>query len=312
MDIHQKFFSKIGVNYLIYAIISLVFFILINILNIIPATNQVLVYVNNAPKICNSYFNLHYTIQKEATFGFSFFRNTGFFYESPKYSLILSICLMYDLFIAKELNKKEVLIFSLTIFSTLSLTGIALVVFIWILYFLFKENINNKTKLLKKILIILVLIVISPKMIDIASKVLAIKSDSASYSTRLDNYYAGYKAWKENPLFGSGYLDMSVIKKHYSAFRLNDIGYTNSPFRVLAQGGIYMSILYLATIIKGLLGSIKNRNIFKFFFVALFVYLFFTTAFSYNYLAFLVLFFISNSKYALKEEGYENIQSLNE
>ena len=178
--------------------------------------------------------------------------------------LCLTILLLYLYFnvIAKELNKKEVLIFSLTIFSTLSLTGIALVVFIWILYFLFKENINNKTKLLKKILIILVLIVISPKMIDIASKVLAIKSDSASYSTRLDNYYAGYKAWKENPLFGSGYLDMSVIKKHYSAFRLNDIGYTNSPFRVLAQGGIYMSILYLATIIKGLLGSIKNRNIF--------------------------------------------------
>ena len=280
-------------------VISLLFFIFVNVLNIIPPTGKVVVYVNNIPKICNSFFNLHYTIQQEAAFGLKIFRNTSIFYEGPKYSLILSFCLMYNLFIKKRPNLKESTIFTITIATTLSLTGIALTLTIWLMYILFKHG-KNRKNIIKRIIFLLLIIIALPKIIDLANNIMTIKSSTASYNTRIDNYAAGYKAWMDNPFFGNGYLNMDGIKSYYSSFRANDIGYSNSIFRILAQGGVYMFLLYLLHIIKGLAASISDKDLFKFFYIALFVYLFITTSFPYNFIAFLAIFSISNIHFSSK------------
>lgn len=288
---------------------SLFFFIFANILKLIPPTNSITVYVNNIPKNVNSYFGIHYIIQKEATFGFEIFRNTGIFYEAPKFSLILTFCLLFELFIKNNKNKKKAIIFTLTIISTFSLTGFSLLLLIWVSYYLFLINKDKKNNILKKIVITFIIMAITiPVSLGAVNDVMLIKSDTASYNTRIDNYVAGFEAWKENPIFGAGYSNMETIKSHYSRFRMNDIGYSNSIFRILAQGGIYLFAFYLFCIVKGIKKYLIQKNIFGIMFIVVFLYLFISTSFSYNYLMYFLLFLIyhgysnEKNKSAIRED----------
>ena len=113
----------------------------------------------------------------------------------------------------------------------------------------------------------------------------------------MDNYQAGFAAWLENPISGSGYLNMTNVIAHYSSFRLNDIGYSNSIFRVLAQGGIYLAFVYVVPMLKSIHEAIITRNSKKIGFLLIFLYYFITTSFPYNYICFmvlLILFFCEN------------------
>ena len=115
----------------------------------------------------------------------------------------------------------------------------------------------------------------------------------------MDNYRAGFAAWIEKPLLGSGYQNMNDIISHYSSFRLNDIGYSNSIFRVLAQGGLYLFSMYLIPMCKAVKDSIQKKDGRKAAFLLVYLYYFMTTSFPYNYLNYLVLlmlFFVSKKK----------------
>lgn len=296
--------NKVSTLVTILAIISIFFFIFGSVLHILKPTNNLTIYVNNNPKIVDSYFGLHYEVQKENTFGIELYRNTGIFYEAPKYTLILSIILMYELFILKNKNKKRNIILSITILTTMSLTGIFGLILIWLGYIFFKDSIKTYKGILIKAVFFIILLLFSYEFIDVFAKTMAIKSDTASYSTRMDNYIAGFKAWMDNPIFGAGYLNMKTIISYYSSFRLNDIGYSNSLFRILAQGGIFLILMYIIPIIKFLVTGFKNKNPDVIYFGALFIYFFITTSFSYNFIMILLLFFMCN--FDKKRNEYNN------
>lgn len=136
-----------------------------------------------------------------------------------------------------------------------------------------------------KILMVICLIILVFTIGRFINNMLEIKSSTTSYSDRIDDYVAGYKAWMENPLIGNGYGNNEVIKKYMSSFRKNNIGFSNSIFRVLAQGGVYLFSLYIIPCFICLFRGIKQRNKIQCLLSFLFIFLFITTSFPYNYIA---------------------------
>ena len=280
------------------AIVSLFFWLFGSILHVFNPSQELTIYVSDVPRVKQSYFFLQYEMQKEEIFGASgIWRNTGFFYEGPKYVLLLSLMLAYELFIAKSTSFKRCIIFSITALSTMSMTGVYAIGLIWIFYLFVRYPAGTNRGLFFRALLVLVLFGIGTQVASYFENTFTLKASTASYSTRMDNYQAGFAAWLEKPILGSGYLNMTNVIAHYSSFRLNDIGYSNSIFRVLAQGGIYLAFVYVVPMLKSIHEAIITRNSKKIGFLLIFLYYFITTSFPYNYICFmvlLILFFCEN------------------
>ena len=280
------------------ALVSLFFWIFGSILHVFNPSNELTIYVNDVPRVKQSYFFLQYEMQMEDIFGASsIWRNTGFFYEGPKYTLLLSMMLAYELFIERRTSYKRCIVFSITALSTMSMTGVYAVGLTWILYLFVRFPVNSNQGLFFRTFLVLVLFGIGTQVASYFENMFLLKASTASYSTRMDNYQAGFAAWIERPILGSGYLNMTDVIAHYSSFRLNDIGYSNSIFRVLAQGGIYLAFIYVVPMVKSIQEAVVTRNSKKIRFLLIFLYYFITTSFPYNYISFmvlLILFFCKN------------------
>lgn len=269
----------------VFAIVSIVFWIFGSMLQILEPNTTIVVTRNKIAQNIHGYYNLYYESQIENTFGFKFYRNCGIFYEAPKYALLLSIALMGEVFLNKKNINFKSIILIITIISTFSLTGIILVVLVLFFNFIISKS-NSKIYNNMKLILIFSLIIII--FIGVEG-LLNIKSTTNSYSDRLDDYVAGYKAWKLNPIIGNGYLNMDIIRENMSYFRKKNIGFSNSIFRVLAQGGIVLISIYIIPIILWIKKSIYKWDLRKVFFGIGFIFLFITTSFSYNYLTMYIL-----------------------
>lgn len=275
------------------AAVSLFFWLFGSILHVFNPSQELTIYVSDVPRVKQSYFFLQYEMQKEEILGASgIWRNTGFFYEGPKYVLLLSLMLAYELFIARSTSFKRCIIFSITALSTMSMTGVYAIGLIWILYLFVRYPAGSNRGLIFRVLLVLVLFGIGTQVASYFESTFTLKASTASYSTRMDNYQAGFAAWLEKPILGSGYLNMTNVIAHYSSFRLNDIGYSNSIFRVLAQGGIYLALIYVVPMLKSIQEAIITRNSKKVGFLFFFLYYFITTSFPYNYICYMVLFIL--------------------
>ena len=103
----------------------------------------------------------------------------------------------------------------------------------------------------------------------IINNLLTLKMNSFSGSVRLDDFSAGFKAWMVSPVFGNGYNNMKSIQQYMSSFRLNNMGFSNSPMLVLAYGGLYMAIPYMLAIYFSLKNCLENRQMICFVFLFL-------------------------------------------
>lgn len=268
---------------------SLFFWIFGSVLHILEPSQSITIWSQNLPIVRKSYFYLHYEIQTVAAFGMNIYRNTGIFYEGPKYALILSLALMYELFITKKFRVKRCVLFTIAALSTISMTGILAVTAIWLLYAFFRFPMHSKRGLFVRFVFIIAFLIMGTQVLGYFENMLRIKSATTSYSTRLDNYTAGFRAWMDHPYMGAGYLNMDTIQSYYSTWRLNDIGYANSIFRVLAQGGVYLFVLYLFPTIKAIVRAVRTQDSLLLCYILMFIFYFVTTSFPYNFIMVLVL-----------------------
>ena len=273
----------------VLASMSLFFWIFGSVLHIFEPSQSITIWSQNLPIVRKSYFYLHYEIQAEAAFGMNIYRNTGIFYEGPKYALILSLALMYELFLTKKIRVKRCILFTIAAISTISMTGIWAVAAIWLLYSFFRFSMQSKRGLFIRFVFIIAFLIIGTQVLGYFENMLSIKSATTSFSTRLDNYQAGFRAWIDHPYMGAGYLNMDTIQSYYSSWRLNDIGYANSLFRVLAQGGVYLFLLYLFPVIKAIICAARTQDSLLLCYILMLVYYFTTTSFPYNFVMLLVL-----------------------
>lgn len=272
-DLINVFLKKYVNIMCVLAIISLFFYFLGPVLNIVKPTG--IEDVNwGGIKSNYSYYNMFFTRQREVFLGNRIFRNTGIFTEGPMYSLSLTISLAIEVFLIKNEKKSKKIILLFTIITTISTTGI---IISCLIIFLDYINKKNKTTIIRyiKILFLPILILI---LVIISIYFYNQKADTSSYNTRIDDYIASYSAWKQKPIFGNGYGSSDEIKKYMSSFRDGNKGLSNSIMVVLAQGGIIMLFFYFYTIVK-VLRYKKDKYIVEFLIIM--VLLFVTTIFLY-------------------------------
>lgn len=274
----------------IIAIISLVFWSLGSVFHFLSPNGTMDVYWG-ADRTISSYYGLYFQWQNDAFIsGIRYFRNIGIFTEAPMYSLHLSIAFLYEYLIRKEPSKIRLFIIVTAILSTISTTGILLVILSYMMKqipLLFSQKRLNWTMALKRLIIPFFLIM----GIFAGYQLLADKLLSSSGSSRVDDFVSGFKAWMENPVFGAGYGDISTRIKYSSVYRLkrSSTGYTNSIMAVLAEGGIYWLTGYLIPLIYAIKNAFRQKNINEIIYIVMLMFLFVTTTFQHTALIILLM-----------------------
>ena len=195
----------------------------------------------------NGFLGISFLIQREETFGFQIYRNSGIFTEGPMLSLVLTLSLMYEAFFEKKPSKKKIIILCIIIFSTISISGIAMIVVIAFLKW-WEKILSGKRNNLAYLLLFLI---VTPVFIFAAEAIIGVKSSTASYNTRMIDYAVGIQAFIDHPVFGVGYNKLQPFMAYKKVFLLHagrgfrNVGYSNGLFAVLGQGGIVLSLVYL-------------------------------------------------------------------
>lgn len=247
-----KYFSLLLV---LISLISLFFYLMGSVFNIITPSGEFIMYVNNVPKRVNNYFFLYFEPQNISLLGNTYIRNCAFFYEAPKFSVLLSFAMIYELYFASKINKKSIMILSLTIISTISTTGIVFLLALFFSKVFFSERIAGYS-IIKKVFSVIIFIT----FICVTNFLSDAKIETSSFSARIDDYIAGYRAWLDHIFIGNGYGNTIAIIQYMSLFRKNNIGFSNSIFRVLAYGGLYLSICYIFAPLLYLCKNIRKKR----------------------------------------------------
>ena len=221
------------------SIISLIFFIMGSILDVIPYKETVINW--GGENIRKNYFYLHFDTQKTNIFNREIIRNSGVFPEAPIYAFILCVGVLYS-FLGKEKRFKR-LIIEATIITTVSSTGIIFIILINIINYL----LYSKEKWKKNRLLIILNLVIIPLLTALSIYAIIylfnnkVNDGSNSYSLRVDDYNASYMAWKEHKILGNGYMNTSETERYMDkTYRKESMGQSNAIGRYAAEGGVYM------------------------------------------------------------------------
>lgn len=258
-EIFSALLSKFVNVVVILAIFSLFFWIFGTLLNVVHPTSTVINQWSGG-QLINSYYNLYFETQQMIFFGFRIIRNSGIFAESPIWGLILSIAYVIDFLILKfDKNSKRNIII-LTMLSTISTTGI-IIVGLAILY-----KIMTTSRWMTKLLLLPVTLSLGLSLL----LLLAEKSETVSANLRVDDYNIGFIVWKASLWIGHGLNNgILAIQSHISTFTRN-LGYSNTLFVILAQGGLLLFLIYFSPMI--LLLFKKNINLdFKFAIILFFI-----------------------------------------
>lgn len=251
-----KYYKKTLTNFLaifvrivlILAVISLLFWCFGSVLNIIKPTNYV-VSSWSGGQVTTSYYNLYFETQNTLFLGYKMIRNSGIFAEAPMWSLLLSVALIFQELLLKHSTRIFVLLM-LTILTTASTTGFFIAGSL-----LIYKVINQKRSWFKYINLTSI-----PVLIFTLVKVWGEKSDSASASIRYDDYVAGFLAWKNHFIFGSGLSSgIRAIESYMDTTIRSNLGYSNSFFVILAQGGIILGMLYFYPVVSVLLKRFSSN-----------------------------------------------------
>lgn len=272
------------------ATISLFFWVLGSLFSIIRPTGNFLLLWTGHPEYINSYFGVYFEAQRlvsSANFmGMTIIRNTAIFSEAPMASFIFSLGFLFEFFDSKRFFSKKSVVLILAIISTFSTSGYTVVVFAFILKYLFL-NINNKTEFQFKLMVFPLVLIVS---LIIVNYFISQKLDTSSGITRLDDFYAGFMAWKDNLIFGNGFGNEYAYQKYMSAFRRDNLGFSNSPMLILSYGGIYLFAFYLFSAIIGIYNALKNKDTKYICLFSIFLYMFTITCVPFLSLTYYIFF----------------------
>ncbi|WP_324722183.1 hypothetical protein [Latilactobacillus curvatus] len=254
IDYYFKYYSHI---IYIIALLSLFFYVFTEIVSIISPLNSMYVSWRGDASF-KDYFYLYFSA--DYSYFHSFLRNTGIFVEAPQFGLHLIIALTYELFFNKAFRLRRVIIFMVTIVSTISFGSIIVMLIILFAKYLIIPIHNKYLKMLR----IVLSITMFAFMIGIMFSLFVIKINTGnSFKIRLDDFISAFDSWKLHPMFGNGYGNDDVIKQFIGSFRSwslrNDmVGFSNSVAMILSNGGIYLSMIYIISAILFLRSNIST------------------------------------------------------
>lgn len=250
-------FKKLTV---LLAIVSL-FFWIFAIMGVHPTSSVVINWGN--PRAIYGYYNVHYIAQGSITFlGIpGIIRNTGIFVEAPMYSYILCMALLVSIFLEPQRKgySKSSLLLMITILTTTSSTGtIILVIIIFGKAIFLSPRLSNPLKSLIAICILPIVIMI---IMSIVEKKMDTRWNSST-GIRLNDFVAGYNAWKRHMIMGNGINNYGVLIENMDYRRTfigNNSGFSTGFMETLAYGGLAAASYYIAPLIAL---AFRNRKIF--------------------------------------------------
>ena len=234
----------------------------------------------------SSYYGLYFETQ---TMG-SMWRNSAIFAEAPMASLNFSLALAILILLLKKNRyyRWKILILTLGVVSTLSSTGYIFLVLLILGKILIGDDRNKYVFILKKIItpIILLLGVI------LINYFFSQKMMSNSGVSRGQDYINSFRAWERYPLLGVG-LNMANSLSPEDRLFIGKFGYSNSFGKILGETGIYVTILYIISMIRSIYIGIKTQQSDRIFFTVILGYLFVTTIFVNTFLMFFIFSLIA-------------------
>jgi hypothetical protein len=108
----------------------------------------------------------------------------------------------------------------------------------------------------------------------------------------MDDFKAGFQAWKVHPIMGSG-LNSTAYTQFMSNWRSFNLGLSSTIMDILCSGGIYVLALYLGIIAFSGIRSIRLKNSSNLIYTILILYLFITTIFSNTYILYFIFDFMA-------------------
>jgi hypothetical protein len=283
------------------------------LLKIIPG--KTIKYFNGDWHHTINYFYLTFANyrQMQSVFGIKIFRNVGIFMEAPGYSFPLCIALFWSLFGKKDINKKVIILLTITGITTLSTKAFIFIPIIYIMYFWMNYNYLIPEKIKKHIIPVMIGIFTVLVIVFLYVKLVASGADArGSVNTRISDTLAALKTWLDYPLFGCGYGRTATMYQYYTPVRK-----TGSPtaglFNILAYGGIYLFSFYAISFIMLIKNAIGKYKYINFFFVILYVIFLFMSSIHFKYMTVIMLalgwYAIINRKFNIDEAliKYNNI-----
>ena len=263
-----EYFNK---TLLFLAIFSLIFFYIGQCYHSVPVYTSTFNSVNEISyrSILDLYFGYTY----------DFTRNTGPFWEPGIYSLVLIIGIVFELLVKEKTNFVYVAIFGITIISTLSTSGMILLLCSAPLYFAKKKSrIPFYISLGVAALLIFLFIYLGdpshnvPFFSKIFAKLFNSSSQNGSFKTRLDSPFYGFDLFAKS--YGLGY-GPNVFDQKYELLRLrgntetiaqtSTFGWLMGSFGIL---GLYFVIISMVCLF---LYFFKKNNLRTSIFVVAFV-----------------------------------------
>lgn len=292
--IFERFFSIYCRIVVFLAFISLVFYIFGTILHIIPGISMM--YTNNGWWYDGTnYYYLSFinNWQTITIGGVTIVRNIGIFMEAPGYATILLYAFWWELFGKDKINKKNITILLVTIFTTFSSKAYIVSVIIIIMYLYSGQiTLDKQWKKIRIVLLpILACLVVFISLQIIYTRNISVNDGNSSFTIRMSDYLAAFRAWKDYPLFGCGFYNLDKLYTYYPLIRKSGTS-TAGILNILAYGGIYMAIFYIVSFIRYLKWNILyNKNKYRILsFVVLMLLLLITGNEQYSYV---MLFFIA-------------------
>lgn len=227
------------------AAVSLVFFLFGTCLGILPK-QTVSFYWGEQNHTCFTYAHLYYESQTIHFFGHDLVRNCGLFAEAPGFAIFLVVAAAVELLLREHIRPMRCALLIVTSITTFSAKAILLVLLAAIFRFALTDTGHVTLRRLKRFLLPAVFAVGAAA----AVVLLRDKMTSASFYIRTDDLQACLRTWLAHPLFGTGYWnDASVIPYFRYAARYNN-GLSMGFTVLLAQGGVYLTVLYVLPIIQ--------------------------------------------------------------
>lgn len=281
----------------IVAGVSVVCWFLLSLLHLIPYPWSGSVYVDwsdNGKIIWRTHFMYIYYETQWFITGYVA-RNSAIFVEGPMANYIFSLAFMTDFYIqdsrGPKAHRRCRIILALAMLTTFTATGWFLMALMWIMKNLpdvrkkrrsagsFREHLAQEKKMIVLVAMVLAFVVL----------LLWNKTTTESSSIRMDDIRSGFKAWLSSPLWGVGFENTPYIARFASPWRLNNLGYSNSPVEVLAEGGLMLFIPYGWAILRGASRSFRSGNYAHIAFEICFLVLFAVTIIPYQYITMLMV-----------------------
>tara|TARA_B110000438_G_scaffold194766_1_gene186409 strand:+ start:8346 stop:9545 length:1200 start_codon:yes stop_codon:yes gene_type:complete len=227
-------------------------------------------------------------------------RNIGIFWEPGIFTSFLIIALIFEVSIKEKTNKVNFFLFTFTILTTLSTSGIFLLPFLLIL--LINKRNQTRSSLVFNTFLLLFIIIVQFKVETILQLLNSMNPDlfgkvlykSNSVMTRLNGPLVDMAIFSRSPMLGVGYSDYYNIWRNLT-FRSDVLSQTSTITYFLAVFG-FMGISYAVGWIKGILNMQKVTLLAKLTILSIFVVILSKEPHQNNVLMYLIFFYFLQNK----------------